>query len=410
MLTYLEVTGFKSFEKISLSLGNLNLFVGTNASGKSNFFDALRVLQGIGYGFTIEEVLNGKPRSSSSDVWEPIRGGSARAQFLGHSQETLTVDERIVRFNVVIKPSMNSSDLLNYHIGFSPLTGSVRSESFSTSGLHIYDSAPVENRPQDPFFAVRYFTGRKGRQPHPSVEKSRPALHQLLNNEQITKSDRESIQSCIRALSNTQRIDPVPAFLREYSQAPSVRRMGERGENFAALVRTILRDAKSRAAYVSWLQKLTPTEVEDVTVLSGALGEALFALKERGVDYPAPILSDGTLRFAAITAAFFQPDMPDLLTIEEIENAIHPTRLRLLVELLKSQAQPDRQIMATTHSPIVLSWLKEADYRTTFFCKRNDLTGASEITPLSEIPRLLEVAKKQPVGDLFAEGWLEGAL
>lgn len=410
MLTHLEVTGFKSFEKISLSLGNLNLFVGTNASGKSNFFDALRVLQGIGYGFTIEEVLNGKPKSSNSDVWEPIRGGSARAQFLGHSQENLTADERIVRFDVAIKPSKDSDELLYYQIGFSPLTGSVRSESFSTSDSDIYDSAPVGNKPQDPFFAVRYFTGRKGRQPHPSVEKSRPVLHQLLNNEQITRSDRESIQSCIRALSNTQRIDPVPALLREYSQAPSVRRMGERGENFAALVRTILRDQRSKAAYVSWLQKLTPTEVEDVTVLSGALGEALFALKERGIDYPAPILSDGTLRFAAITAAFFQPDMPNLLTIEEIENAIHPTRLRLLVELLKSQAQPDRQIMATTHSPIVLSWLKESDYHTTFFCKRNDQTGASEITPLSQVPRLLEVAKKQPVGDLFAEGWLEGAL
>jgi predicted ATPase len=410
VLTYLEVTGFKSFEKISLGLGNLNLFVGTNASGKSNFFDALRVLQGIGYGFTIEELLNGKPKSSTSDVWEPIRGGSARAQFLGHSVENLPVDERIVRFDVSIKPSKDSHELLNYHIGFSPLTGSVRSERLLTSGSEIYDSGPVENRPQDPFFTVRYFTGRKGRQPHPSVEKSRPALHQLLNHEQVTKSDRDSIQSCIRALSNTQRIDPVPALLREYSQAPSVRRMGERGENFAALVRTILRDERSRAAYVSWLQRLTPTEVDDVTVLSGALGEALFALKERGVDYPAPILSDGTLRFAAIAAAFFQPDMPNLLTIEEIENAIHPTRLRLLVELLKSQAQPDRQIMATTHSPIVLSWLKESDYRTTFFCKRNDLTGASEITPLSKVPRLLEVAKKQPVGDLFAEGWLEGAL
>jgi len=51
------------------------------------------------------------------------------------------------------------------------------------------------------------------------------------------------------------------------------------------------------------------------------------------------VLSDGTLRFAAIAAAFFQEDMPDILTIEEIENGIHASRLRLLVELLKTQTQ-----------------------------------------------------------------------
>jgi len=66
---------------VELELGSMNLFIGANASGKSNFFDALRVLQGIGYGFTIGEILDGKPKSANSDVWDPIRGGSARAAF-----------------------------------------------------------------------------------------------------------------------------------------------------------------------------------------------------------------------------------------------------------------------------------------------------------------------------------------
>ena len=50
MITEIEIEGFKSLEKVRLKLGKLNLFVGANASGKSNFFDALRVLQGIGNG------------------------------------------------------------------------------------------------------------------------------------------------------------------------------------------------------------------------------------------------------------------------------------------------------------------------------------------------------------------------
>ncbi len=103
--------------------------------------------------------------------------------------------------------------------------------------------------------------------------------------------------------------------------------------------------------------------------------------------------------------------MPDIITIEEIENGIHPSRLRLMLELLKSQSSEDGpQVFATTHSPLVLSWLEESDYATTFVCKRDEETGASIIKPLSDIPLLVELSKKQPIGELFAEGWLEGVL
>ena len=66
-------------DRVDLSLGRLNLFIGTNASGKSNFLDALRVLQGIGSGFTISEIFDGKPPSATREMWEGIRGGSSKA-------------------------------------------------------------------------------------------------------------------------------------------------------------------------------------------------------------------------------------------------------------------------------------------------------------------------------------------
>jgi predicted ATPase len=172
----------------------------------------------------------------------------------------------------------------------------------------------------------------------------------------------------------------------------------------------ILSDELSRSAYVSWLRQLTPTDLEDVTIIEGPLSESMFAVKEHGRVSPAPILSDGTLRFAAIAAAFFQPDMPDILTIEEIGNNIHPSRLRLLVELLRSQAKANLQVFATTHSPLVLAWLKEEDYKTTFFCKRDEETGESRIVPLSEVDRFAEMVKKYSIAELFAQEWFEGVL
>lgn len=107
----------------------------------------------------------------------------------------------------------------------------------------------------------------------------------------------------------------------------------------------------------------------------------------------------------------FQPDPPHTLMIEEIENGIHPTRLRLLIELLKSQsAHRGIQVMATSHSPLAVAWLKEQDYGSTFLCKKDEKTGASTITPLASIPRFKELAREQPVADLLAEGWLETAV
>src|SRR5688572_7309881 len=79
MLKELLVRRFKSLSNVKLRFGGLNLLIGTNASGKSNFLDALRVLQGIGYGFTVTEIFDGKPKSASSVVWDGIRGGSAEA-------------------------------------------------------------------------------------------------------------------------------------------------------------------------------------------------------------------------------------------------------------------------------------------------------------------------------------------
>ncbi len=38
-------------------------------------------MQGIGYGFTIDEILNGKAKSASSIEWEGIRGGSENVLF-----------------------------------------------------------------------------------------------------------------------------------------------------------------------------------------------------------------------------------------------------------------------------------------------------------------------------------------
>ncbi len=395
MITEIEIEGFKSLERVHLKLGKFNLFVGANASGKSNFFDALRVLQGIGNGFSIEEIFQGRPKSATSEVWEGIRGGVAKAKFMRQAHPGQ--DDSPITFRVGLKAPRGSHEF-SYSIGISPDRGSIQFEALEVDAKQIF-SADAQTTTLSNFYKLRELD-----------QNGRPALVDVDFMMLLEGTEKEERKACVKLLSNMQRLSPVPEVLRNYGQLFLANRIGESGENFASLVKSILGSKENGAAYVSWLRELLSSEAEDIEILSGAVGEPLFALKRGSLVFPAHILSDGTLRFAALVAAFFQPDMPDIITIEEIENGIHPARIRLLLELLKSQSSENGpQVFATTHSPVVLAWLDESDYETTFFCKRDEETGASIIKPLSEIPRLIELVKTQPLGELFTEGWMEGA-
>ena len=290
----------------------------------------------------------------------------------------------------------------------SPERGWVELESLKLGGRPIYEPKAVAV--EGPSHVVRYATGRRGRPPEIEFGRSRPVLGQFENAEGVTSARAATAAEVAEQLADMQRIDPSPAILRGYAQAQAVDRMGERGENFAALIEVICRDKGNKASYVEWLRELRPQEVDDVATLSGAVGEPMFMLKERGRRFPAPVLSDGTLRFAAVAAAFFQPNMPEVMTIEEIANGVHASRARLLVELIRANAGRSTQVMATTHSPTVLAWLDRGEYAHTYYCRRDPDTGKASITPLAESPRLEEAVADQPIGDLLAEGWMEDAL
>ena len=407
MIERIVIENFKSLPRVDLRLGHLNLFIGTNASGKSNFLEALRVLEGVGNGFTVNEILDGKPKGATSEIWEGIRGGSAHACFGG-------IDGEVA---ITAHGTLTESDPMDwkYRIAFVPsLDGMITSEQVQV-GEGSAGFLPKESRPHLPHIvADRGLPGLLGVQSSQDIDDAAEDQHESNGVPEDIESfllpHARAASSLTKLFSGTQRLDLAPHVLRSYSQPTPAKRMGNHGENFAALVKTICEDQRTKDAYLSWLRQLRPEEIDDVGTLSGAMGEPMFMLRENGSEFPAPVLSDGTLRFAAITAAFFQPDMPSIITIEEIENGIHASRVELLLELLRSQAEHRKmQVVATTHSATVLDWLQEDDYKTTFFCRRNESTGASKICSLADLPHFMDAVRKKPASELFSEGWLEMA-
>jgi predicted ATPase len=396
MIKRIVIENFKSFKKVDLELGRLNLFIGTNASGKSNFFDALRVLRGVAGGFRVKDLFEGGARTIGGDTWPGIRGGLSNA---------------IIKPPGVSRVDVPSEARLEMHLS-TPSGVACHEFAFSSDGATTREKLAKDGQ------EVFVFDGREAYFRVSEREVAAAYPNALLGSQLILAyrtglagAHKGFVEAWLKQLLNMQFLEFKPEVLRHYGAAADIPRMGERGENFASLVRSICGNAKQKGAYLTWLQELRPQEVEDVITLTGAIGEPLFALREGGRDFPAPVLSDGTLLFAALAASFFQPDMPEVLTIEEIENGIHATRLRLLIELLRNQSlTAETQVMATTHSALVLAWLKPEEYATTFLCKRDEETGESHILPLTQVPRFKEIVARQPISDLFAEGWMEAVL
>ncbi|WP_411845622.1 AAA family ATPase [Roseibacillus persicicus] len=64
-------------------------------------------------------------------------------------------------------------------------------------------------------------------------------------------------------------------------------------------------------------------------------------------------LSDGTLSILALTILPFLRNLPQMLTIEEPENGIHPKAIEIVLEALR--AVEHSQLWVTTHSPIAVA-------------------------------------------------------
>ncbi len=76
---------------------------------------------------------------------------------------------------------------------------------------------------------------------------------------------------------------------------------------------------------------------------------------QKDSDYPfhASQLSDGTLRFIALTTALLQPGPPATILVDEPELGLHPYALNLLAALLKKAAMRTQVIVSTQSAPLL---------------------------------------------------------
>lgn len=143
MIERIAIQGFKSLKDVTLDLGAFNVLIGTNASGKSNFLDALRIVKGIAHGFTIDEIFSGKPRTSTTDLWEPIRGGLALAAYHESDSKEARSTPNPIRICVTLSSPSIGRVPVEYSIEISAAHGRVLTERLKRGYETIFDTAPA---------------------------------------------------------------------------------------------------------------------------------------------------------------------------------------------------------------------------------------------------------------------------
>lgn len=215
----------------------------------------------------------------------------------------------------------------------------------------------------------------------------------------------------VDALANMRFLDLVPNRMRQPS-IPGLTVLGDSGENLPTVLQALCADPTKKEVLAQWTRELTPMDVAGFDFREGPDGKVHLILQEgSGREISAHSASDGTLRFLAMLAALLGPNPAGLYFFEEIDNGIHPSRLHLLIDLIEQQtAKGQTQVIATTHSPQLLSMVGDTTYENTSVVCRLEHAEDAIIRAVSDLPNAKELRESQGLGRLLAGGWMEDAL
>ncbi len=381
MIASLRLKDFKNFADETLRLGPFTVIVGTNASGKSNIRDAFRFLHGVGRGYTLAEIIDGKYGAD----WKPIRGSASGIPRFGASTSIWELE-------------------VGMHLDLRDARYRIRADSMSLFSGRLRIEAESLTIDSEEVYSEKIFDDEKM-----SLSRIQPALFQILHRASDYQTY-EKPRTVIEEFHRSRFFDFVSDRMREPTSAGQS--LGDRGEHLPAVLMNICKDAGRKSILIDWIRELTPMDVEDFVFCDDPSNRIHMVIQEaNGQSVSAYAASDGTLRFLAMLAALLDEDSSGLYFFEEIETGLHPSRLHLLVDLIERQTAKGRvQVVATTHSPDLLSMVNDETFRNTaLVCRLPDKSDAI-IRRIADLPNAEHLRETQELGRLLSGGWMETAL
>lgn len=143
----------------------------------------------------------------------------------------------------------------------------------------------------------------------------------------------------------------------------------------------------------------------------GVWGEELLVSFDSAKDVRAAHVSEGTLIAIGLMAALHQQHDVRTLLLDDVDRALHPRAQEALINVLAQlqQSRPDLQVIATTHSPILLDYVRAEEV----IVLALDDAGHTISARLSEHPEYERWRASTKPGEFWSfvgENWLSRAL
>lgn len=406
MLTRLKVSGFKNLVDLDVRFGPFTCVAGPNGVGKSNLFDAIRFLSNLATMTLAEAALSVRDEDArSTDIRSLFhRTGGRYDRELSLEAEMLLPREAMddlgqkapatmtfARYRLVLEFREDSGraggpglEIRHEELTHIPKGTAPRNLPFARGKSRWRDSVLHGQRRYSHFISTEGAVirlhqdgGSRGRQvPFPAPSLPRTVLSS-------TTAENPTALVVRREMESWRLLQLEPSAMRKPDAFNGPDEMGADGSHLAATLYRLGRgerqergnghdDIESRVhgQIANRLSEL----VEDVAELRVDRDERRELLTVNvqmrdGTEHPARALSDGTLRFLALSVLELDPQCRGLLCLEEPENGIHPERIPAMLSLLRDIAtdtdeqvgddNPLRQVIVNTHSPAVVSQVPE---------------------------------------------------
>ena len=377
---------FKSLESVTIDLGQVNVFIGANGSGKSNLLEAIGVLGAAASGRVDDESL----------LRRGVRPGLPQLYKSAFNQERAPA-----------------------HI------------SFSAQNAHASYIVSLLNPIRDPSPAWRYKTEILSRDQKRLVGRS-PALKKQLNPEQglaalrsvAWKPDNPAV-SLLTQLRNFSIYCANTPTLRGLVPEQQVREpVGLSGGRLPEAIREIRGARKGNEflgesfqevlSLIDWAKNIRSAPSASVPLSpSASASQRVVQFYDRYMARDRNTLtgydaSEGALYilFAAVLA--LHPKSPEYFAIDNLDQALNPRLAKNLAEFLCRwilTAKPERQIMITAHNPAVLDGLPLTDDRVRLFTVDRNNRGHTIVNRVLVTENLLERAR---AGWTLSRLWMMG--
>jgi predicted ATPase len=429
VITRIETLNYKCLRYVDQELSPFHVLIGPNASGKSTLLDVIAFLG---------DLLNDGLEAAVLGKYEPGSVGRARSLeelfFGGEGGKFELAVEMRIPDNLRPKSGAYSHCRYDVAVGINSESGEMEllgetlclfREKHSPGNYIVQKTLfPEELTPPGTILKA------------PGRKKAPKGWRKIVN--KISESGNDSFQAEMGGWNSSFRIGPRKAALANLPEDPDrfpvaiwarrflmegirVLRLNSLamrqpcspslpaslkpdGSNLPIVVRS-LRE-KEKARFGDWLDHVRTVlaDVRDVQVIERPEDRHLYlkVIYDTDLKVPSWLLSDGTLRFLALTLLAYIPEQTanTITLVEEPENGIHPRAVEAAFQSLSSVYEG--QVLLATHSPLILGLAEPAQ----ILCFARTAGGATDIVRGDQHPALRDWKRETSLADLYAAGVL----